>query len=118
MRYFHRKNKSPKKFQAFSWNFFKKLQISRVGGNWPRCDSNTQPSDLESDAQSLRHELLEIFEPYGWKIGLFFLPVFIFLVLNVPIFPWIDTVLLETNKTLIKLTGFFLNFFKKKLRKF
>ena len=72
-------NKILIKLAGLFLNFLKKNNTnSNVSGYWLRRDSNTEPSDLESDALPLRHELLEIFEPYGWKIGFFFLPVFIF----------------------------------------
>ena len=64
MRYFYLKNKSRKSFQAYS-ETLKKLQISSVEQYWPRRDSNTHPSDLESDALPLRHEVLERNELYG-----------------------------------------------------
>ena len=49
-------------FHAFLYRFFvflyangSKLQCIAKHVSWPRRDSNTQPSDLESDALPLRH---------------------------------------------------------------
>lgn len=39
---------------------FKKLVKPKHKNPWPRRDSNTQPSDLESDALPLRHEVLGV----------------------------------------------------------
>ena len=48
-------------FHAFQYRFyvsFSMLMVFKIiakKASWPRRDSNTQPSDLESDALPLRH---------------------------------------------------------------
>ena len=88
---------NPEKVSRPFLKLFKKKLISSVGWYWPRRDSNTQPSDLESDALPLRHEVLERSELYGYKDRVFFSSSIHFFkfVLIVSIFPWIDTFLLE-----------------------
>ena len=46
-------------FQTLSLISWTNYTISSTGGYWLRRDSNTQPSDMESDALTLRHEVLQ-----------------------------------------------------------
>ena len=65
---------NPRKVSRLFLKLLNELLISSVGGNWPRRDSNTQPSYLESDALPLCDEVKRravplCVKPYGYKIG-------------------------------------------------
>ena len=106
--------KSRSSFQTLSLISWRNFTISRVGGNWLRQDSNTQPLLIWS--QSLYRcatNSCKLASRTVKRSGFFNFQYSFFWVSNVSIFPWIDVVLLDTKKNPIKLTGPFLNFLKK-----
>ena len=97
MRYFHRKNKSPKSFQAFSWNFLKNYKLQ---SRWKLTSMWFEHATFWS---GVRRAIVAPRSPrenraVRLKNWVFFLPVFIFLWFKCVYLLWIDSVLLETKK--------------------
>ena len=112
MRYFYRKNKSPKSFQAFSWNFLKNYKLQ---SRWKLTSMWFEHATFWS---GVRRAIVAPRSPgENWAVRLkdrVFSFQFLFVcLLNVSMFPWTDEVLLETKKSRSSFHAFSLFSWKK-----